>query len=48
MGSTEKAVKVPDELKVLLPEENRMIVVVGSRAYEMFPMTVYRRMSRRF
>jgi len=39
MGSSEKAVEVPDELKVLLPEQNRMIVLIGSRAYEMFPMT---------
>lgn len=39
MGSTEKAVEVPSELRVLLPEENKMVVLVGDRAYEMFPMT---------
>lgn len=39
MGSTEKAVEVPDELRVLLPEKNKMVVVIGSRAYEVFPMT---------
>jgi len=39
MGSTDKAVEVPDELRVLLPEENTMAVVIGSRAYEMSPLT---------
>lgn len=30
--------EIPDELKVLLPETAKKIIVVGSRAYEMYPM----------
>lgn len=30
--------KIPDELRVLLPELNREIVIIGSKAYEMYPI----------
>jgi len=33
-----KEVEVPDELKILLPELNKGVIVVGSKAYEMFPL----------
>src|SRR4030065_1486725 len=33
-----KEVPIPDELKVLLPETNVAVVVVGSKAYEIFPL----------
>lgn len=38
MGSTEKRVEVPDDLKVLLPEENKEVIVVGPNGYELTPM----------
>ena len=33
-----KEVPIPDELKILLPETNAATVVVGSKAYEIFPL----------
>lgn len=34
-----KEVPVPDELKVLLPELNKGVILVGSKAYEIYPLT---------
>ena len=33
-----KEIPVPDELKVLLPETSKAVILVGSKAYEMFPL----------
>jgi len=33
-----KEVPVPDELKILLPELNKGVIVVGSKAYEIYPL----------
>lgn len=33
-----KQVDIPDELKVLLPEENKVVILIGSKGYEMTPM----------
>ena len=33
-----KEVGVPDELKILLPELNKGVIVIGSKAYEMLPL----------
>ncbi|RPJ11174.1 MAG: hypothetical protein EHM36_01980 [Deltaproteobacteria bacterium] len=34
-----KEVDVPDELKILLPELSKGVIVIGTKAYEMEPMT---------
>jgi len=33
-----KEIPVPDELKILLPETNKGIIVVGSKGYEIMPL----------
>jgi len=33
-----KEVPVPDELAVLLPEQNKRIIVIGEKAYELYPL----------
>lgn len=33
-----REIPVPEELKILLPELNKATIVVGSKAYEMFPL----------
>jgi hypothetical protein len=33
-----KEIPVPEELKILLPELNKATIVVGAKAYEMFPL----------
>jgi hypothetical protein len=33
-----KEIPVPEELKILLPDLNKGTIVVGSKAYEMFPL----------
>lgn len=33
-----REIDVPNELLVLLPEENKRVVVIGSKGYEMYPM----------
>jgi hypothetical protein len=38
MATMAKEVEVPNELKILLPELNKGVIVVGSKAYEMFPL----------
>ena len=38
MTTMANEVEVPKELEVLLPELNKGVIVVGSKAYEMFPL----------
>jgi len=33
-----KEIPIPEELKVLLPEDNKGVVVVGDKAYEIYPL----------